>query len=99
MILVATAVADKGTHIQAVPTTPTAISNTEQIGRVLYTDYAYFFQAAGLILLVAMIGAIVLTLRHRPGVKRQNVGQQVQRTAATGMQVHKGVKVGEGVAL
>ena len=66
---------------------------------MLYTDYAYFFQAAGMILLVAMIGAIVLTLRHRPGVKRQNVGQQVQRTVATGMQVHKDVKVGEGVTL
>ena len=99
MILVATAVATRGTHIQTAPTSPTAISNTEQIGRVLYTDYAYFFQAAGMILLVAMIGAIVLTLRHRPGVKRQNVGQQVLRTTATGMQVHKDVKVGEGVTL
>ena len=52
-----------------------------------------------MILLVAMIGAIVLTLRHRGGVKRQNVGQQVARTVATGMQVHKDVKVGEGVTL
>jgi NADH:ubiquinone oxidoreductase subunit 6 (subunit J) len=49
------------------------ISNIEAIGRVLYTDYVYFFQAAGLILLVAMVGAIVLTLRHREGVKRQDI--------------------------
>ena len=99
MILVATAVATRGTHIRPGPTQPSTISNTEQIGRVLYTDYAYFFQAAGMILLVAMIGAIVLTLRHRGGVKRQNVGLQVQRTAATGMAVIKDVKVGEGVTL
>ena len=49
------------------------ITNTEALGRVLYTDYVYLFQAAGLILLVAMIGAIVLTLRHKPGVKRQDI--------------------------
>ena len=48
------------------------ITNTEALGRVLYTRYVYYFQAAGLILLVAMIGAIVLTLRHKAGVKRQN---------------------------
>ncbi len=51
--------------------TPGNISNTEALGRVLYTDYIFYFQTAGLILLVAMIGAIVLTLRHRPGVRRQ----------------------------
>ena len=56
-----------------------AITNTEAIGRVLYTRYAYFFQAAGLILLVAMIGAIVLTLRDRVGVRRQNIAEQVAR--------------------
>ena len=56
-----------------------AVTNTEAIGRVLYTRYAYFFQAAGLILLVAMIGAIVLTLRERLGVKRQNIAEQVAR--------------------
>ena len=99
MVLVATAVADRGTHIQKAPTLVAGVSNTEQIGRVLYTDYVYFFQAAGLILLVAMIGAIVLTLRHRPGVKRQNVGEQTARTPATGMRIVKDVKVGEGVTL
>jgi NADH-quinone oxidoreductase subunit J len=66
------------------------------IGRVLYTDYVYFFQAAGLVLLVAMIGAIVLTLRHKPGVKRQVIADQVARTPATGMRVVS-VKPGEGV--
>ena len=63
------------------------VSNTEAIGRVLYTDYIFFFQAAGLVLLVAMIGAIVLTLRHKSGVKRQNIGAQVARTPAKGMRI------------
>src|SRR5204863_300763 len=52
---------------------PTTMTNTEALGRVLYTDYVYYFQAAGLVLLIAMIGAIVLTLRHKPNVKRQNI--------------------------
>jgi NADH-quinone oxidoreductase subunit K len=64
---------------------------------VLYTDYVYFFQAAGLVLLVAMIGAIVLTLRHKPGVKRQNIGQQNARTPATGMTIVD-IKPGEGIS-
>ena len=66
-----------------------AITNTEAIGRVLYTRYSYFFQAAGLILLVAMIGAIVLTLRDRPGVRRQNIAKQVARTPEEAVQMHK----------
>ncbi len=73
------------------------MTNAERIGSVLYTDYAYFFQGAGLILLVAMIGAIVLTLRHRPGVKRQNIGDQVARNRASGMAIVK-VKTGEGIS-
>src|ERR1700755_2332792 len=56
--------------------TPAHISNTEAIGRILYTDYIYYFQIAGLVLLVAMLGAIVLTLRHRPRVRCQNIGRQ-----------------------
>ncbi len=56
-----------------------AQKNAEQIGAVMYTDYVFFFQLAGIILLVAMIGAIVLTLRDRPGVKRQDIGKQVAR--------------------
>ena len=55
------------------------VTNVEQIGRVLYTDYVYFFQAAGMVLLTAMIGAIVLTLRHKPGVKRQVIADQTAR--------------------
>ena len=64
-----------------------AITNTEAIGRVLYTRYSYFFQAAGLILLVAMIGAIVLTLRERLGVKRQNIAVQVARMPEEAVQL------------
>jgi NADH-quinone oxidoreductase subunit J len=58
---------------------PEDVENTVAIGRVLYTDYIYIFQTAGLVLLVAMIGAIVLTHRTRPGVKRQNIAEQVSR--------------------
>jgi len=76
--------------------TPTDISNTEAIGLVLYTKYLYFFQASGLVLLVAMIGAIVLTLRHKEGVRRQNIAEQVARTPATAMEIRK-VKSGQGL--
>ncbi|MDZ4372975.1 MAG: NADH-quinone oxidoreductase subunit J [Phenylobacterium sp.] len=75
----------------------TDVTNAEAIGRVLYTDYVYFFQAAGLVLLVAMIGAIVLTLRHKPGVKRQSVMDQMLRTPATGMTMSN-PKSGEGIS-
>ncbi len=72
------------------------MSNTEALGRVLYTKYVYYFQAAGLVLLVAMIGAIVLTLRHRPNVKRQNVAEQNARTRATAIEIRK-VQPGQGL--
>ncbi|MEQ8658005.1 MAG: NADH-quinone oxidoreductase subunit J [Hyphomicrobiales bacterium] len=72
------------------------ISNIEAIGLVLYTDYVYFFQAAGLVLLVAMVGAIVLTLRHREGVKRQDINVQNARTPETAIEVVK-VKSGQGL--
>ncbi|KQU51422.1 NADH:ubiquinone oxidoreductase subunit J [Bosea sp. Leaf344] len=65
------------------------LSNTAALGQVLYTQYVYYFQAAGLVLLVAMIGAIVLTLRERPGVKRQDINQQNARTKDTAMEVRK----------
>jgi NADH-quinone oxidoreductase subunit J len=65
------------------------LSNTAALGKVLYTHYFYFFQAAGMILLTAMIGAIVLTLQHKPGVKRQDVGAQVARTPETGVELRK----------
>ena len=80
----------------AVSATPTDISNVEALGLLLYDDYAYFFQAAGLILLVAMIGAIVLTLQHKPHVKRQNIAEQVGRDRKTAVTMHD-VKSGEGL--
>lgn len=70
--------------------------NTEALGHVLYTRYVYFFQAAGVLLLIAMIGAIVLTLEHRPNVKRQNISDQVARTKATAIEVVK-VRPGQGL--
>lgn len=72
------------------------VTNTEAIGRVLYTTYVHYFQIAGLVLLVAMIGAIVLTLHHRVNVKRQNVSSQNARTRDTAIEVVK-VKTGEGI--
>jgi NADH-quinone oxidoreductase subunit J len=68
---------------------PATISNTAAIGQVLYTRYVFFFQTAGLILLVAMIGAIVLTLRPSKNVKRQNIAQQNARTAEEAVQLRK----------
>jgi NADH-quinone oxidoreductase subunit J len=65
------------------------IDNTRAIGRVLYTQYFYLFQVAGLVLLVAMIGAIVLTLRSRPGVRRQRVSEQLYRSKEDTMTVVK----------
>ena len=78
--------------------TPTlnGVSNTAALGLVLYTRYVYFFEAAGLVLLVAMIGAIVLTLRHKPNVKRQNIADQVARTKATAMEIRR-VRPGQGI--
>jgi NADH-quinone oxidoreductase subunit J len=75
---------------------PAQVTNTEAIGRVLYTTYVHYFQLAGAILLVAMIGAIVLTLHHRPNVKRQSVASQNARTRDTAIEVVK-VKPGEGL--
>jgi NADH-quinone oxidoreductase subunit J len=72
------------------------VTNTAALGRVLYTHYVYYFQAAGLVLLVAMIGAIVLTLRHKPRVKRQNIADQVARTKATAIRIRK-VQPGQGI--
>jgi NADH-quinone oxidoreductase subunit J len=72
------------------------VTNTEALGQILYTKYVYYFEASGLILLVAMIGAIVLTLRHKVGIKRQDVSVQVARNPATAMEVIK-VKSGQGI--
>jgi NADH-quinone oxidoreductase subunit J len=79
-----------------IPGAGTGITNTEAIGRVLYTKYVYFFQGAGLILLVAMIGAIVLTLRHKEGVKRQSIASQVARSKKTAIDV---VQIAPGAAV
>ena len=74
----------------------TDVENTKQLGLVLYDDYFLLFQLAGLILLVAMIGAIVLTLRHRTDVKRQNIVGQMMRDPAKQMEL-KDVKPGQGL--
>jgi len=76
--------------------TPDGIENTAALGLLLYDQYFLLFQLAGLILLVAMIGAIVLTLRHRDGIKRQNVHQQMWRDPATAIEM-KDVKPGQGL--
>jgi NADH-quinone oxidoreductase subunit J len=98
MVIVAVSVASNGAAARSAGPAPQTggVTNAEAIGRLLYTDYAYFFQAAGLVLLVAMIGAIVLTLKHRPGIKRQNIAAQVARTPAKGMRVVS-IKSGEGL--
>jgi NADH-quinone oxidoreductase subunit J len=76
--------------------TPEGVDNTRALGRILYTDHVWLFQTAGLILLVAMIGAIVLTLRGRPTSKRQDVGRQVARAGSVNLrQVKTGAGLGE----
>ena len=76
----------------------TSLSNTHSLGQILYTDYIHVFQISGMILLVAMIGAIVLTFRQRSGVKRQSYIKQISRERAEGVEVlevqsNKGVKI------
>ena len=86
------------------PTAPRALAtpiaqnttNTQALGLVLYTRYVYYFEAAGLVLLVAMIGAIVLTLRHKANVKRQNITVQNARTKATAIEIRQ-VRPGQGI--
>jgi NADH-quinone oxidoreductase subunit J len=65
------------------------VTNTQALGALLYTRYVYAFQAAGMVLLVAMIGAIVLTLRERKGIKRQDISRQVARTQETAVELRK----------
>jgi NADH-quinone oxidoreductase subunit J len=84
-------------HAIAAPIPPLAkMPNTEALGHVLYTRYIYFFQAAGVVLLVAMIGAIVLTLHHKPKVKRQSIAEQNARTRRTAIEIVK-VRSGQGL--
>jgi NADH-quinone oxidoreductase subunit J len=75
---------------------PTDIPNTQALGLVLYTRYVYYFQAAGVVLLVAMIGAIVLTLRHKPNVKRQDIAGQVARSKEAAIEIRQ-VRPGQGI--
>ncbi len=74
----------------------TAEDNTVALGKIVYTDYFLLFQCAGIILLIAMIGSIVLTLRSRPDVKRQSITSQIYRDPNTSIEV-KDVKPGEGI--
>ena len=74
----------------------TDVENTLALGRLLYTDYIFLFQAAGVILLVAMVGAIVLTHRHRDGVKRQKIAEQLARRPEDGVEIVK-VQSGSGI--
>jgi len=74
---------------------PEDMTNTNAIGNIMYTWYLYPFQMAGIILLIAMIGAIVLTLRSRPGVRKQNVNAQMQRKREDSMEIVK-LKPGQG---
>ncbi len=81
----------------ATPIPPIArMLNAEALGHVLYTRYVYFFQVAGVVLLVAMVGAIVLTLHHKPNVRRQDIAEQVARTKATAIEIVK-VRPGQGL--
>jgi NADH-quinone oxidoreductase subunit J len=79
--------------------TPNAVPNIEAIGVLLYTRYLFIFEVAGLILLVAMVGAIVLTHRARGGVKAQNPGKQSQRRPEDAVRIVKDQPVGAGVEL
>jgi len=75
---------------------PEATTNTHALGEIMYTKYIYLFEAAGMILLVAMIGAIVLTHRKRSGVKKQVIGDQLARRAEDAVEVRK-VETGKGI--
>lgn len=99
MIIVSVAVVQGGAAagLPAPGAPDVSVTNVEAIGRVLYTDYVYFFQAAGIVLLIAMIGAITLTLRHKPNIKRQNPGDQVNRDRRKSVEI-KPAATGEGVS-
>ncbi|MEM0936662.1 MAG: NADH-quinone oxidoreductase subunit J [Pseudomonadota bacterium] len=96
LVLGAWVTADGVAVLQSPEATPEGMHNTAALGMLLYDEYFLLFQLAGLILLVAMIGAIVLTLRHRADVKRQDVLAQMYRDPATAMEL-KDVKPGEGL--
>src|SRR6202041_3298805 len=92
------AIAPNIATLAAAPMSPTGnLTNTRALGDLLYTRYIFAFQAAGMILLVAMIGAIVLTLRHRVDTRRQSIAEQIGRSRAETVEVVK-APLGEGVA-
>ena len=99
MIVVSAAVVTRGaaSGVNDVPAPAADATNAEVIGRVLYTDFAFLFQAAGMVLLVSMIGAIVLTLRHRVDVKRQDPLAQMFRDPAKAVEL-RDLKPGQGLA-
>lgn len=87
----------QATTVAAAPTPVIAnVSNTEALGSLLYTRYVYLFQAAGMVLLIAMVGAIVLTLRTRSGVRKQSISRQVSRRRDDAVEV-KEVAPGSGI--
>ena len=75
---------------------PDGVTNTHALGAVIYTDYIFLFQSAGIVLLIAMIGAIVLTHRKRPGVRKQRIADQVARKPEDTLEIVK-VKPGRGI--
>jgi NADH-quinone oxidoreductase subunit J len=83
-------------HIASPAPAVESATNTHALGRILYTDYVYVFQASGMVLLVAMVGAIVLTLRAREGVRRQSPAHQISRTREQSVELKK-VQPGSGV--
>ena len=90
------AMSGEGAPLALSPDGAHAVTNAEQIGMVLYTEYLLIFQLAGLVLFVAMIGAIVLTLRHRPGVRKQDIHAQVGRRRADAVEL-KDIRPGQGL--
>jgi NADH-quinone oxidoreductase subunit J len=95
-LVASAALSANGAPIALAPIEQSGVTNAEAIGQVLYTDYLLAFQMAGLVLFVAMIGAIVLTLRHRPGVKKQNIAKQVGRRRSQGVEL-KDIRPGQGL--
>jgi NADH-quinone oxidoreductase subunit J len=83
---------------EAIAATPAIadVANTHALGRLIYTHYIYLFQVAGLILLIAMIGAIVLTHRRRPGLRRQDIASQVARRPKNTIEIRK-IPSGKGI--
>ena len=97
MVIGVWAFAPEAAGVAAAPTPPIEnVTNTEALGALIYTRYIYLFQAAGLILLIAMIGAIVLTLRQREGVRRQNIARQNTRPRSASVEI-KEVQPGQGI--